>query len=97
MIPESPSRITIGKRSRDSPTARSKSPPGVPKSSTINGAMSTKIAVRHVVIIRTSQKIVEARRQARARSPFSRSSLKTGTNAPESAWSATSDRTRFGI
>ena len=52
MIPESPSRITIGKRSRDSPTARSKSPPGVPKSSTIKGAMSTKIAVRQVVISR---------------------------------------------
>ena len=97
MIPESPSRITIGKRSRESPTARSKSPPGVPNSSTINGAMSTKIAVRPVVISRTSQKIVDATRHARARSPFSSSSLKTGTKAPESAWSATSERTRFGI
>ena len=46
---------------------------------------------------RTSQKIVEARRHARARSPFSSSSLKTGTNAPESAWSAIRARTRFGI
>ena len=46
---------------------------------------------------RTSQKIVEATRQARTRSPFSRSSLKTGTKAPESAVSATSARTRLGI
>ena len=29
MIPESPSRITIGKSTRERPTARSKSPPGV--------------------------------------------------------------------
>ena len=46
---------------------------------------------------RIIQKSVEATRQARARSPFSRSSLKTGTNAPESAASASSARTRFGI
>ena len=39
----------------------------------------------------------EATRQARARSPFSSSSLKTGTNAPERAASATSARTRLGI
>ena len=44
-----------------------------------------------------SQKSVEATRQARFFSPFSSSSLKTGTNAPESAASATSARTRFGI
>ena len=43
-----------------------------------------------------SQKMVDATRQARLRSPFARSSLKTGTNADESAWSATSERTRFG-
>src|SRR3990172_5134924 len=30
-IPESPSRTTIGKSTRDRPTARSKSPPGSPK------------------------------------------------------------------
>ena len=40
---------------------------------------------------------VEATRHARLRSPFSSSSLKTGTNADESAASATSARTRFGI
>src|SRR5829696_1033241 len=44
-----------------------------------------------------SQKTVDAMRQARSRSPRSRSSLKTGTNAAESAASATSARTRFGI
>ena len=44
-----------------------------------------------------SQKSVEATRQARLRSPFSISSLKTGTNAEESAASATSARIRFGI
>jgi hypothetical protein len=43
-----------------------------------------------------SQKRLDATRQARARSPFSSSSLKTGTNAEESAASATSARTRFG-
>ncbi len=43
-----------------------------------------------------SQKSVEATRQARLRSPFSSSSLKTGTNADERAASATSERTRFG-
>ena len=44
-----------------------------------------------------SQKRVEATRQARRRSPFSISSLNTGTNAEESAASATSARIRFGI
>ena len=44
-----------------------------------------------------SQKSVEATRQARFRSPFSSSSLKTGTNAEESAASATRARIRFGI
>src|SRR6187397_2492763 len=64
MIPERPSRITIGKRTRERPTARSKSPPGVPNSSTISGAASTNIAVRPVVKRRTSQKIVDATRHA---------------------------------
>ncbi len=45
----------------------------------------------------SSQKIVDATLHARARSPFSSSSLKTGTNAPVSAASATSARIRFGI
>ena len=41
---------------------------------------------------RTSQKTVEATRQARLRSPFSSRSLKTGTNAPDRAASASSAR-----
>ena len=44
-----------------------------------------------------SQKSVDATRHARCFSPRSRSSLKTGTKAPERAASATSERTRFGI
>ena len=44
----------------------------------------------------TSQKTVDATRQARSALPFSSSSLKTGTNAAESAASATSERSRFG-
>ena len=44
-----------------------------------------------------SQNRLDATRQARLRSPFSSSSLKTGTNADESAASATSARIRFGI
>ncbi len=43
-----------------------------------------------------SQNNVDATRHARLRSPFSSSSLNTGTNAAESAASATSARTRFG-
>ena len=56
-----------------------------------------KSAVSPPTISRKSQKMVEATRQARAFSPFSSSSLKTGTNADESAASATSARIRFGI
>ena len=44
-----------------------------------------------------SQKSVDATRHARCRSPFSSSSLNTGTNAPESAASARSARTTFGM
>ena len=62
-----------------------------------SGASRMKSAVTPPRTRRMSQKSVDATRQARARSPFSSSSLKTGTNAPESAASATSARTRFGI
>jgi hypothetical protein len=55
-----------------------------------------KIAVTAVSPRSSSQIRLEATRHARARSPFSSSSLKTGTNADESAASATSARTRFG-
>ena len=59
--------------------------------------MRMKSAVTPPPIRRKSQKIVDATRQARAFSPFSSSSLKTGTKAEESAASATSARIRFGI
>ena len=62
-----------------------------------DGAARMKSAVSPPRPSSTSQKTVDATRQARARSPFSSSSLKTGTKADESAASATSARTRFGI
>ena len=62
-----------------------------------SGAMRMKRAVTPPPIRRKSQKIVDATRQARAFSPFSSSSLKTGTKAEERAASATRARIRFGI
>ena len=56
-----------------------------------------KSAVRPPRPSSISQKIDEATRQARFRSPLTSRSLKTGTNAAERAESATSDRTVFGI
>ena len=44
-----------------------------------------------------SQKSEEATRHARCLSPFTSRSLKTGTNAADSAESATSERTVFGM
>ena len=78
-IPNSPSRTTIGKRICESVTARS-------SYASVSGGMSSgatrmKSAVRPPPTRRKSQKSVEATRQARAFSPFSSSSLKTGTNA----------------
>src|SRR5215211_1083083 len=61
-----------------------------------HGASSMKRAVMPVRPRRTSQKRVEATRHARARWPFSSISLNTGTNADESAASATRARRRFG-
>ena len=96
MIPESPSRTTVGKRMRERVTARSRSPPGVPKSSITQGASSMKSAVMPLRPSRISQKSVEATRQARFASPFSSSSLKTGTKTDETAESARRLRTVFG-
>ena len=62
-----------------------------------SGAARMKRAVSPLPISRKSQKTVDATRQALARSPFSSSSLKTGTNADDSAASATMARMRFGI
>jgi len=63
----------------------------------IHGAMTMNSAVSPPRASRTSQKRLDATRQARFRSPFTSSSLKTGTNADDSAASATSARTVFGI
>ena len=62
-----------------------------------SGASRMKSAVMPPRTSSVSQKRVDATRHARFFSPRSRSSLKTGTKAPESAASATSARTRFGI
>ena len=69
----------------------------MPKGRITHGATSMKSAVSPLRPSSISQKRLEATRQARLRSPFSSRSLKTGTNAEESAASATSARTRFGI
>ncbi len=63
----------------------------------IHGASRMKRTVTLPSPRKMSQKSVEATRQARARSPFSSNSLKTGTKADERAASATSARTVFGI
>ena len=96
MIPDTPSRATIGKSTRDRPTASSLSPPGSPKRPMIQGAATMKIAVSPVRNSSMSQNRLEATRHARCRSPRSCSSVKTGTKAEERAASATSARTRFG-
>ena len=57
----------------------------------IQGASRMKSAVSAPRPSRKSQTSVEATAHARRRSPFSSSSLKIGTKAAESAWSATSD------
>ena len=62
----------------------------------IQGATTMKSAVRADRISSTSQKRLDATRQARRRSPFSSSSVNTGTKADCRAASATSARTRFG-
>ena len=61
------------------------------------GAIRMKIAESAPSPSSINQKSVEATRHARCRSPLSSNSLNTGTNAEESAASATSARTRFGI
>ena len=95
MIPLTPSKATIGKRTRDRPTASARSWPGLPKTPITHGATRMNNALSAVSPSSISQKRLDATRQARFGSFFSRS-MKTGTNADESAASATSARTRFG-
>ena len=94
MIPEAPSSITIGKRTRARPTVSCGS--AAWNGRRRRGAASISSAVSAPSPRSISQKSDDATRQARRRSPFSSSSRKTGTKAEESAASATSARTRFG-
>ena len=64
-------------------------PPGTPNSRTTHGAIRMKSALSAVRPSSISQKRLDATRQARLRSPFSISSLNTGTNADDKAASAT--------
>ena len=94
ITPETPSSTTIGKSTRDSPTASCGSEAWNGRNS--SGAASIRSAVKLPRPSRISQISDDATRQARLRSPFSSSSLKTGTNAEERAASATNARIRFG-
>ena len=95
-MPETPSSVTIGKSTRESPIASCLSPPGSPNRPMIHGAKTMNSAVSPERMSRTSQKRLDATRHARFLSPFSSSSVNTGTNADWSAASATRARTRFG-
>ena len=69
---------------------------GLPNRSITHGATRMKSAESAVSPSSISQKRLDATRHARRRSPFSSRSLNTGTNADDSAASATSARIRFG-
>ena len=62
----------------------------------IGSAKSTKSAVSAPQMRQIKKKRLDATRNASLRSPFSSSSVKTGTKAPWSAESANRARTRFG-
>ena len=98
--PDSASSTTIGNIRRARLTVRSlsagsSSKPGANR--LISGSanrMNNAVTAPRTRQIR--KKRLEATRNASLRSPFSSSSLKTGTNAPWSAESANRARTRFG-
>ena len=96
--PEMASSPTIGNISRESETVSASSSGSKPGA---NSGMSAGAATMKPAVIapRTTvrrKKTPEATRKASRRSPFSSSSVKTGTKAPWSAASANSARTRFG-
>ncbi len=96
--PERPSSRTIGNSRRASEIVSSVSwgpKPGA-TSGMIRGASSVNSAVTPPSTRQIRKKKLEATRKASLRSPFSSSSVKTGTNAPCSAMSANRARTRFG-
>src|SRR3954454_14618473 len=97
--PLTPSRTTIGNRTRLRPTVSSSR--RCVNWSPVNSGMITPAArmknsviAPRIAMIRTSS--VRARRNASLRLPCSSSSVKTGTNAALSAASANSERTRLG-
>ncbi len=98
--PESASSTTIGNISRarltvSSLSAGSSSKPGANRP--ISGSANrTNSAVTAASTRQIRKNRLEATRNASLRSPFSSSSVKTGTNAPWSAESANRARTRFG-
>ena len=77
-------------------TASCSCPGGWPNGAITSGARIMKQRRQAPRPSSIRKKTLEATRQARLRSPFSSSSVKTGTNADESAASATSARIRFG-
>ena len=98
--PERASSITIGNISWARLTVRSasagsSSKPGA-KTDMIGSARNTKATVTSPSTRKIRQKRLDATRKASRRSPFSSSSVKTGTKAPWRAESANSARTRFG-
>ena len=96
MIPETPSRTTIGKRIAGQADRELLVAAGIAERRDDQRRDDDQEGDDAARPRSRSQKRVEATRHARFRSPFSRSSLKTGTNADESAASATSERMRFG-
>src|SRR5215208_3853686 len=98
--PDSASSTTIGNIRRARFTVRSASAGSSSKPGAITlisgSASRMNSAVTAPRIRRIRKKRLEATRNASLRSPFSSSSLNTGTNAPWSAESANSARTRFG-
>ena len=97
MIPESAEQRDDREEHAREPDGEVEVAAGSPNGCMSSGATRMKSAVSPPSPSSISQKRLDATRQARLRSPFSSSSLKTGTNADESAASATSARTRFGI
>src|SRR6059058_2403087 len=61
-MPETPSNVTIGKSTRESPIASCLSPPGSPNSPMIHGATTMKSAVSAERMSSTSQKRLDATR-----------------------------------
>ena len=97
--PEIPSRIRIGKSTRESETVRSSVAPSKPgaNTGTMTGARRMNSAVIRPRTSVTRKMSSDASRNASRRSPCSSFSVNTGTNAAWIAASANRLRTVFGI